>query len=82
MHISQVNAELGGQRAGSELGKCEPFAVFFFGDPLPLLYEVAVHVADQGDGTTKAEGAEFEKVPGECCKAVCMYAGVVGNVHH
>lgn len=44
----------GGERPGSQLSKGQAILVVFLADPTSLFDEVAMHVADQRDGTAKA----------------------------
>ena len=65
LEVADGDGELGGQRAGHDLGQRQSKVVLFFADPLPLSDQVAVHEADQRDRTAEAERAEIEKIADE-----------------
>src|SRR5258707_372934 len=50
MDVTEIDRKLRGQGAGHELGEGEALLVIGFGDPSPLLDQLAVHVAHEGDG--------------------------------
>ena len=59
---AEVDRELRGERPRGELREREPFLVVLERDPAPALDEVALHVADERDRPTEAEGTEAEEV--------------------
>jgi hypothetical protein len=58
----ECDVELCRERPRHDLGERETEPVFLFGDPAPLLHEVAMHEAYERDGTAEAEGAQVQEV--------------------
>src|SRR5439155_18942910 len=62
MHVPEIHRELRGQRTGHELRQRQSFLVVLVADPVALLDEIAIHVTDERDRTTKADAAELQEV--------------------
>src|SRR6266850_65530 len=62
MNIAEVDRELRRQRTGHELGERQSLLVIGLRDPLALLHQVAVHIADERDRAAEADGAELRHV--------------------
>jgi hypothetical protein len=65
VHVAKVDRELGRQGSGHQLGQCHAFLVFALGDPVPLLDQVTVHVADQRHRPAETPGAQRQHVAHE-----------------
>src|SRR2546425_2691166 len=59
---SEVDRELGGERAGGELRKGEPLLVLLRADPAALLHEVLLHVPGERDRPAEPQGTEPQEV--------------------
>lgn len=70
MDEADVDGELGGEGAGGELGQGQPVLVLGRGDPGPVLHQVLLHVAGQGDGSAEADGAQPEEVHDQLYKGI------------
>jgi hypothetical protein len=55
-------ASLRSQRTGHELCQRQSLLVVLIGDPVALLHEIAIHVSDERDRTTKADAAQLQEV--------------------
>jgi hypothetical protein len=61
-------ASWGGQRSRRKLRQGQAVLIVCFGDPVALLDEIAMHISDQGNGTTKTERAELQCVENNLSK--------------
>ena len=59
---AQVHGELGGEGSGRELRQREALAVLLGCEPSALLHQIALHVSDERDRSSKAGGAEPQEV--------------------
>ncbi len=59
---AHVDRQLGGQRAGGELGQRESFDVVLLRNPPAVFDEVALHVAGERDRPSEAEGPQAQEI--------------------
>ncbi|MNL18395.1 hypothetical protein D3C87_1395380 [compost metagenome] len=62
MHVSEVDRELGGERARRQLREGKPLLVVGIGNPLPRIDEIPVHIAGKRYRTAKSQGAQPQEV--------------------
>ena len=76
--IADGHGELRRQRPGHDLGERQTQLVLLVVDPAVALDEVALHVADERDGSAEADRAQLEEVGGQLPEgaAVSMRFGV------
>jgi hypothetical protein len=63
VQVAQPHRRLSRKRTRHRLADGKPLLELGFGEPMAVLNEVALHVADQRDGTTEAGAAESQEVP-------------------
>ena len=62
--VANGHGELRRQRTRHDLGEGESKLVLLVVDPVVAFDEIALHVADEGNGSTKADRAQLEEVGG------------------
>lgn len=62
MDVSEIDRQLRRKRAGHDLGQRQSFLVLRLRNPLPLLNQVAVHIANKGHWAAKSPRPQAERV--------------------
>ena len=76
----RVDRELGGERARCQLRQSQTLLIFLEADPAPLVNQVALHGAGQGDRPTEAERAQPHEVGEQLPKAARAQRSLIRRV--
>src|SRR2546426_5652034 len=81
MHVAEIDCELRSQRTGHQLRERQALLVVRFRDPLALLHQIPMHVADERDRAAEPDRSELghvlhhlpKRVTRSCC---CCFARI------
>src|SRR5919106_2133307 len=64
---------------GASCARVKPSLVVLLRDPAPLLHQIALHVAGESNGPSKAEGAEAQEIPNQVAEWYYMPMLLAGS---
>src|SRR4029077_2520938 len=67
-NVAEIDGELSGEWAGSELCECQTLNVVFFANPAALVDEVLLHMAGESDRSAEADRSQSQEISNELDK--------------